>query len=113
MRELVPAQQMPMVIEKMLAESARLKLLELTSIAPKSLFAGDSEYADLPLYQNGVRFVFEGRYVEILSYLEVIEGFPWQLYWRSFDYQVIEYPNATITIELFTLSTTPTFMEVQ
>ena len=113
MRELVPAQQMPMVIETMLAESDKLKLLELTSIATKSLFSDDSEYAELPLYQNGVRFVFEGRYVEILSYLEAVESFPWQLYWRSFDYQVTEYPNATITLELYTLSTTPTFMGVQ
>lgn len=113
MRELVPAKQMPIVIEKMLVESNRLKLLELTSIPTESVFADDSEYADLPLYQNGVRFVFEGRYAEILDYLETVESFPWQLYWRSFDYQVAEYPNAMITIELFTLSTTPTFMGVQ
>ena len=101
MRELVPAQQMPLVIEQMLAESKRLKLIEFSSIEPVNVFANDSENADLPLYQHGVRFVFEGRYIEILEYLETVEGFPWQLYWRAFDYQVDEYPNAMITIELF------------
>lgn len=113
MRELVPAEQMPIVIEQMLAKSNRLKLLELSSIPPVSVFANDSENADLPLYQHGVRFEFEGRYVDILEYLEIVEGLPWQLYWRSFDYQVNEYPAALITIELFTLSTNRAFMGVQ
>ena len=112
-KELVPAHQMPLVIEQMLTESSRLKLLELSSIEPVSVFADDSENADLPLYQHGVRFEFEGGYVDILEYLEKVEGLPWQLYWHSFDYQVNEYPTALITIELFTLSTNLAFMGVQ
>jgi MSHA biogenesis protein MshJ len=113
MRELVPAQQMPAVIEQMLAQADRLKLLELTSIPPISVFSGDSENADLPLYQHGVKFVYEGSYTDILRYIEQAEGLPWQLYWRSLDYEVNEYPTATIELELFTLSTSRAFMGVQ
>lgn len=113
MRELVPAQQMPLVIDQMLQQAKSLKLQEFASIPPVSVFENDEQNADLPLYQHGVRFVFEGRYAEVLSYLENVEAFPWQVYWRSLDYQVSEYPNATITLELYTLSTNRAFMGVQ
>lgn len=113
MRELVPAQQMPLVIDQMLQQAKSLKLQEFASIPPVSVFENDEQNADLPLYQHGVRFVFEGGYAEVLSYLENVEAFPWQVYWRSLDYQVSEYPNATITLELYTLSTNRAFMGVQ
>ncbi|MDM7859148.1 hypothetical protein QTP81_00840 [Alteromonas sp. ASW11-36] len=113
MRELVPAKQMPLVIEQMLAAADNLTLVEFASIAPVSVFADDAENADLPLYQHGVKFVFEGGYANVLHYLETVEAYPYQIYWRSLDYQVSEYPNATITLELFTLSTSRAFMGVQ
>ncbi|WP_100643531.1 type II secretion system protein GspM [Alteromonas facilis] len=113
MRELVQPQQMPMVIEQMLAFADKLKLVELSSIPPISVFEGDSENADLPLYQHGVRFQFEGQYVDVLEYLEGAEAMPWQVYWHSLDYQVGDYPNASVTLELFTLSTSRAFIGVQ
>ncbi len=113
MRELVPAKQMPLVIEQMLDAANRLELIELASIAPVSVFADDAENADLPLYQHGVRFVFEGGYGNVLNYLKTVEDHPYQIYWRSLDYQVSDYPTATITLELFTLSTSRAFMGVQ
>jgi MSHA biogenesis protein MshJ len=113
MRELVPAQQMPIVIDQMLQQAHALKLQELSSIPPVSVYENDEQRADLPLYQHGVKFVFEGGYAQVLNYLESVEAFPWQVYWRSLDYQVDEYPNATITLELYTLSTNRAFMGVQ
>lgn len=111
--ELIPAQQMPMVIEQMLQQADQLTLLELNSIPPVNLFADDEQNADLTLYQHGVQFVFEGQYPSVLAYLETVESFPWQVYWRSLDYQVADYPNASVTIELYTLSTSRAFMGVQ
>ncbi|MBT0586866.1 type II secretion system protein GspM [Alteromonas oceanisediminis] len=113
MRELVPAEQMPVVIDQMLQQASEISLLEMNSIPPTSVFAADSANADLPLYQHGVQFVFSGHYADILNYLKAVEGFPWQIYWRSLDYQVDEHPNATITLELFTLSTSKAFLGVK
>lgn len=113
MRELVQPQQMPMVIEQMLTEARQLQLLELTSIKPINVFADSVENADLRLYQHGVKFVFAGQYQEVVAYLEAVETMPWKVYWHELDYQVGDYPNAQVTLEIFTLSTSSAFIGVQ
>ena len=105
--DLIPAERMPGLLEQMLAGSGRLRLVSLTSLAPKTLMAGTEESI---LFQHGLRMRLQGRYFDILQYLRALEGLPEHFYWRRLDYQVEQYPEASVELELYTLSGSKEFI---
>ena len=115
---LVSASNMPLMLEQVLANSSHLKVLSLQSLEPHaiSLPAGADKSAteqDIPaLYRHGVKLVIEGGYADVQSYLEKLEALSWQFYWQRFDYQVNDYPLATVELEIYTLSTNKAFIGV-
>lgn len=114
--DLVPANRMTKLLENLLAKSSDLKLITLESLPPKFLQASQTPNEDnatnLGLYQHGVKLVLEGGYFPLLQYLESIEESKWQFYWKGFDYQVSEYPLATLELEVYTLSRSEAFIGV-
>lgn len=112
--DLIPANKMPVVLEKILGQSKDLKILEMNSIAPIRMMdinAADSS-AQVNLFQHGVLLVLEGSYFDIQRYLDEIEHLEWRFYWKRFDYLVQEHPKARVEIELYTLSTSKAFIGV-
>lgn len=111
--DLIPAERMPDVLEKILSQSSNLKVLEMNSIPPVRMMdiAADSG-AQVNLFQHGVSLVLEGSYLDIMNYLEEIENLEWRFYWRRFDYLVKDHPVAKAEIELYTLSTSRAFIGV-
>ena len=62
--------------------------------------AGQSEAV---IFAHGFEMELSGNYFQTLSFLQHLEkmsGF----YWQALDYEVEDYPNATITLQLNTLS---------
>lgn len=110
--ELIPAEQMPKVLETLFTKSFKLSLVEMQSMEPIDLFANDAEKRDISLYQHGVKLVFKGEFFDIQEFLTDIEKMPYQLYWHSLDYRVEAYPQAHVEIELFTLSSNEAFIGV-
>ena len=105
--DLIPAEHMPALLEQMLARSGRLRLVSLTALAPKPLMTGTEESM---LFQHGLRLRLQGRYFDILQYLRALEGLPEHFYWRRLDYQVEQYPEASVELELYTLSGSKEFI---
>lgn len=56
------------------------------------------------IYKHGVELTVQGSYPELLSYLAELEKMPWQLFWGKVKMNVEEYPRATLTLTVFTLS---------
>lgn len=111
--DLIPANKMPEVLEKILAKSSNLKVLQMDSIAPVRMMDINAESgAQVNLFQHGVLLVLEGTYFEIWDYLDEIEKLEWRFYWKRFDYLVIDHPTAKAEIELYTLSTSQAFIGV-
>jgi MSHA biogenesis protein MshJ len=110
--ELIPAAQMPKVLESLFTKSFKLSLIEMQSVEPVDLFANDAEKRDVSLYQHGVRLVFKGQFFDVQEFLTSIEKMPYQLYWHSLNYRVEDYPQAIVEIELFTLSSNEAFIGV-
>ena len=112
--ELVPADKMPLLLEKVLSRSGKLKLVSLQSIAPVQLLEADPQQGgtNVNLYQHGVRLVLEGGYFEVQKYLAEVEALPWRFYWKVFNYQVKAHPQAKVELELYTLSTSAAFIGV-
>jgi MSHA biogenesis protein MshJ len=112
---LVPANKLASVLESVLTDSKRLKLIELRFIPPLRLLSEQNEVIDEPvigLYQHGVKLIFEGSYFDIQQYLAELESLPRQFYWKKFDYQVGDYPTASVELEIFTISTNKAFIGV-
>lgn len=111
--DLIPANKMPEVLEKILAQSKKLKVIKMDSIAPVQMMDINSDGgARVNLFQHGVLLVLEGEYGHIWEYLNEIETLEWRFYWKRFDYIVEEHPIATAEIELYTLSTSRAFIGV-
>ena len=49
----------------------------------------------------------KGNYFSILNFLKRLEQLKWQLYWDRLQYQVDNYPEATVTVEFYTLRLHP------
>jgi MSHA biogenesis protein MshJ len=57
-----------------------------------------------PVFTHGVEIVVQGSYLDMLHYMDALESMPWQLFWSKARLQVEEYPKATLTLTLYTLS---------
>ncbi|MFQ3236321.1 MAG: MSHA biogenesis protein MshJ [Paraglaciecola sp.] len=109
---LVPATQMPALLEELLFHSSEVRLVALQSIAPTPMLSKVEQGSDINLYRHGVKLTLEGNYFDIQQYLQKIETLTWQFYWKKFDYKVAAYPKATVEVELYTLSTNQAFIGV-
>ena len=95
----VSPQEMPALLESLLDAQSNLKLVRLTSKAPELLVE-----ADIPIYRHPVVLEFQGRYLDVLRYLEAVEASDWQVSWRRIELGVVEHPTVQVEIELETLS---------
>jgi len=57
------------------------------------------------VFKHSVVVSLEGTYFDVIAYLIALEKLPWKIYWEEIDYQVKQYPMASVTIEVYTLST--------
>ena len=112
---LVPAGELPGLLQQVLRRSSRLQLrslatmpveivpLESTTLSP-SENSSDDEDAGSGVYRHGVELVLSGRFDAVQSYLAELEQLPWKLYWGSLDYRVVSYPDAEVSIRVYTMS---------
>lgn len=57
------------------------------------------------VFKHAVTISLEGRYFDVVNYLSALEQLPWKIYWEFLDYKVEDYPNAAVTLRVYTLST--------
>lgn len=120
---LVSPKDMPKILETVLHKIGGLTLLNLKSLGVTPVVAkGETEKTtDLDsmevssekqlaadnidnAYKHGLRIEISGNYLTTLSYLKSLEELEWGFFWDNFQLSVGEYPDANITIEIFTLS---------
>jgi MSHA biogenesis protein MshJ len=56
------------------------------------------------LYKHAMRVELRGSYFAVRDYLTELEAAPWRFSWRSVSYQVEQYPQAAIILEIETMS---------
>jgi len=56
------------------------------------------------LYRHGVQLVLQGSYLEMIDYLEALEAMPTQLLWGAAALDAGQFPQARLTLTLYTLS---------
>ena len=129
---LVAPDKMAILLEDILKHNARLQLLSLKTLPvtglhekeqPEGAQKQDNKQpgampapakpaaSTLPaagavatVYKHGVEIVVQGEYLDMLRYMADLEAMPWQLFWGKAKLAVEEYPKATLTLTLYTLS---------
>lgn len=116
--KLVPPEKMAVLLEQVLSRNARLQLLALETL-PASLFIepeGDAAQhaaaAEKQIFKHGVQITVRGSYADLLQYLRALENLPTQMFWGMANMQVAKYPNAELTLTLYTLSLDKQWLQI-
>ena len=103
---LLAPEQAVEVLKQVLEQEQELSLVEVNagslSLSDTDL-PGEDEFVDIGINRYQMQLQLEGGYLATLRYLRALEGLPWKFFWEGINYEVIEYPTARITIDLYTL----------
>ncbi len=125
---LVAPERMAALLEDLLKRNGRLRLVSLKTLPVSSVNeeqpqekaaleegaarpggkpgapAAREKPAAASIYRHGVEIVVQGGYMDMLDYLAQLESMQWQLFWGKAKLEADEYPKATLTLTLYTLS---------
>jgi MSHA biogenesis protein MshJ len=107
--ELISPQDMARFLEQLLVQEKQLTLLRLQTLDVRPLLGRDSEegvqqVSEVGLHRHGFAIEFSGSYLATLRYLESLESLPWRFFWDSVSYEVLDFPESVVRLELHTLS---------
>ncbi|GAA5316487.1 MAG: MSHA biogenesis protein MshJ [Candidatus Pelagadaptatus aseana] len=119
---LVPAGQLAVVLRQVLENLDGVDLVSMNTLAVEELkFAvpqqAATEQVDIEslsdavddgsvgMFKHGVAIKFSGSYFAVIDYLKALEELQWRFYWELVDYQVADYPKASVELQVYTLST--------
>ncbi|MBL4827212.1 MAG: hypothetical protein JKY66_05790 [Spongiibacteraceae bacterium] len=117
---MIPPKLMLQVLEDILSQNNDLTLLSLDDRPVVSILEQQSD-ATKPshkkrktplltknkkqgLYKHTFVLRLQGSYPATIAYFEKLSALPWRFYWDDLLYQVTQYPQATITLEIHTVS---------
>lgn len=128
--DLVPPEKMSAVLEKLLANSPRLRLIEIKTLPrtsinidqesakPEARQVGDAkrESADEKkpdlIYRHGMEVTMRGSYLDFLAYLKEIEALPVRMFWDRLSLSAKDYPNVTMRFTVYTISLERAWLKV-
>jgi len=116
---LVAPKQMVSLLESVMTEDKKLKLISLKNlpeiamnISGNSLFeinkTGDSENKNAAsnalFYKHVFEVELEATYGSALEYLKRLDSVQWPLFWQGLRYETTTYPKGILKIKIYTLS---------
>lgn len=110
-KKFVPPELMAKVLNDLLKQDKQLSLIKLDTLPPHTLLEVSKQSLH-PIYKHGLVLQFSGNYPATLKYLTTLEAMPWNFVWDSVDYQVKNYPQAEITLRIYTLSLKKDWLDV-
>ena len=115
--DLIPPEKMADVLREVLNQRRELQLIALQNEPATYAFAprekeknseavSEENESVMPVvvFRHGLTLQLRGRYFEIVNYLQALEQLPWHFYWEKLDYTVDKYPDADVTVKIYTLS---------
>lgn len=107
LENLVSPEEMPALLRELLSRQEKLRLLSLENQAPERIVLGETGAQDSEaavVYRHPLRLKFSGDYMSLVSYLRQLELLPRTLVWEKVDIATDTYPEATVLLEVYTLS---------
>jgi len=116
--KLVPPERMAHLLEQVLVKNGRLQLVSLETLQVSNFIepaANDTQPATASgkqIYKHGVKITVRGSYADLTQYLQMLEKLPTQMFWGMANLNVVKYPQAELTLTLYTLSLDKTWLQV-
>lgn len=109
--QIIDVRDMVTLLKEMLEKQSSLKFISLENKSAVPEFTEQTQQADatiavedaITIYRHSVVLKMEGSYSSTLSYLKALEKLPWQFFWQDVEIETESYPNALITLEVYTL----------
>lgn len=123
---LVPPERIAPLLETILKANTRLRLVSMKSLPVSPLIGGALDgdpaapeaapatpaQAGRAIYRHGVELTVRGNYLDMVNYMDALEAMPTQLFWGKARLDVEDYPNARLTLRLYTLSLDKKWMKL-
>lgn len=120
---LVEPAKMTALLEQVLNKNSKLQLVGLKTlpvgflIPPATGTAQPAVTANASgmqkqIFKHGVQITVRGGYLDLLQYLTALEKLPAQMFWGEISLSVDQYPDAVLTLTLYTLSLDKTWLTV-
>lgn len=115
--KLVPPERMAHLLKQLLVKNGRLQLVALENLPVSNLIesADQAQFAaeaGRQVYKHGVKITVRGSYADLTNYLQSLEKLPTQMYWGGVTMQVVKYPDAELTLILYTLSLDQKWLQI-
>jgi MSHA biogenesis protein MshJ len=119
--ELISPQEMARQLSVILRKFPELRVVGMSSEPPALVDESADKSGKVPdnaearrsmLYQHGLELTVEGRYLDLISYLEQLEHAPYKIYWRELDLKSSPQGTLVTRIRFFTLSRGPTWLSL-
>lgn len=104
---LVPPEHMADAIQDVLRLQHGVALISLRNLPPTRLPAEkptENAGEDRRPYVHTIELIVEGRYLDVLDYVQALEKLPWHFYWKHLEITATHYPTNRVRLELATLS---------
>lgn len=104
---MVPPDHMAEAIQDVLRLQHGVVLISLRNLPPTRLPAeksAENAGEDRRPYVHTIELVIEGRYLDVLDYVQALEKLPWHFLWRHLEITATHYPTNRVRLELATLS---------
>jgi len=100
----VEPSMMPVLLEDVVTHHNGVTLTRVASLPVEPVRQQESGDIVPGLYRHAMRVELHGAYFPIRDYLQELEDAPWRFSWRSLNYHVEQFPNATVVLDLETMS---------
>lgn len=120
--QVVPPQQMPRLLQNLIAQNQGLQLASVKTIPASDLISDpvtmpesgitSSITAKVPIYKHGVEIQVVGGYHDLLRYMTQLENSPWRMYWNDAHLKVENFPLSRLTLKVYTLSLEKSWLSV-
>ncbi|OEZ82505.1 general secretion pathway, M protein [Janthinobacterium sp. HH106] len=118
---LVAPERMVALLEQLLRRHAGLRVVALKTLSgggvgasPAAAASGDgAAKASAPaplLHRHGVEVVLQGSYADMLQYMQALQAMQTRVFWGQARLEAETYPQATLTLTLYTLSMDDTWI---
>lgn len=124
---LVPPQDIPGLLEQLVARHAALRLVSLRTLPsrpanqPETPSAEEGKAADktpaltnrdtLDVWKHGVEIRLQGNYTDLTAYLADLERLPQRLVWGEVRFKA-EYPKSELHLKIYTYSLDPAWLRL-
>lgn len=91
------------LLRALLNQASKVKVQSAQAL-PAELIYQDEMNQDTGIFRHRLQLVIRGNYFSLSNYLQQLEKLEWSFYWQRLDYNVLQAPEAELTLEIYTIS---------